>query len=90
MAPARPRSPSASRNSYAPASGAGDTEAAREVPDLLAPLVVVRLGDGDAAVREAAKRFLVFLMEMFQATSTTAMPFHHFTTATSLLPGNKG
>ncbi|XP_006648106.3 CLIP-associated protein-like isoform X2 [Oryza brachyantha] len=57
----------------------GDAEAARSALDALcsarggamrrhseelAPLVVGRLGDGDAAVREAARKFLVQLMEM--------------------------
>jgi CLIP-associating protein 1/2 len=61
-------------------AGGGDAEAAREAlealcaagggdamrrhADGLAPLVVARLGDGDAAVREAARRFLVLLMEV--------------------------
>ena len=60
--------------------GGGDAEAAREAlealcaaaggdamrrhADGLAPLVVARLGDGDAAVRETARRFLVLLMEV--------------------------
>ncbi|KAM0847779.1 hypothetical protein ACQ4PT_054812 [Festuca glaucescens] len=39
-------------------------EAVRPHADELTPLVVGRLGDGDAAVREAARRFLVLLMEM--------------------------
>ncbi|KAF0935386.1 hypothetical protein E2562_032657 [Oryza meyeriana var. granulata] len=59
--------------------GGGDAEAARSALDALcaasgeamrrhseelAPLVVGRLGDGDPGVREAARRFLVQLMEM--------------------------
>ncbi|XP_047080200.1 CLIP-associated protein-like [Lolium rigidum] len=62
-----------------PGGGGGDAEAARLALDALCaaggeavrphadeltPLVVGRLGDGDAAVREAARRFLVLLMEM--------------------------
>ncbi|KAI4983049.1 hypothetical protein ZWY2020_023541 [Hordeum vulgare] len=39
-------------------------DAMRPHADELTPLVVGRLGDGDAAVREAARRFLVLLMEM--------------------------
>uniref|UniRef100_A0ACD5YW68 Uncharacterized protein n=1 Tax=Avena sativa TaxID=4498 RepID=A0ACD5YW68_AVESA len=39
-------------------------EAVRPHADELTPLVVGRLGDGDAAVREAARRFLLLLMEM--------------------------
>uniref|UniRef100_A0A453Q1V0 TOG domain-containing protein n=1 Tax=Aegilops tauschii subsp. strangulata TaxID=200361 RepID=A0A453Q1V0_AEGTS len=39
-------------------------DAMRRHVDELTPLVVGRLGDGDAAVREAARRFLVLLMEM--------------------------
>ncbi|VAI62956.1 unnamed protein product [Triticum turgidum subsp. durum] len=39
-------------------------DAMRRHADELTPLVVGRLGDGDAAVREAARRFLVLLMEM--------------------------
>ncbi|XP_039785919.1 CLIP-associated protein-like isoform X2 [Panicum virgatum] len=76
-APARLRSPSAARSSCAPAAAtprprtrvlealcaAGGGDAMRSHADGLAPLVVARLGDGDAAVREAARRFLVVLME---------------------------
>ncbi|CAN6279616.1 unnamed protein product [Urochloa humidicola] len=72
--------------------GGGDAEAAREAlealcaaaggeamrrqADGLAPLVVARLGDGDAAVREAARRFLVLLMEMkeMNARSESTQP----------------
>jgi hypothetical protein len=39
-------------------------DAMRRHADGLAPLVVGRLGDGDAAVREAARRFLLLLMEV--------------------------
>lgn len=39
----------------------------RHHADGLAPLVVARLGDGHAAVREAARRYLVLLMEVSQA-----------------------
>ncbi|KAM3245146.1 hypothetical protein ACQJBY_056463 [Aegilops geniculata] len=39
-------------------------DAMRRHADELTPLVVGLLGDGDAAVREAARRFLVLLMEM--------------------------
>ncbi|XP_037446383.1 CLIP-associated protein-like [Triticum dicoccoides] len=39
-------------------------DAMRRHVDELTPLVVGRLGDGDAAVREASRRFLVLLMEM--------------------------
>ncbi|GJN22547.1 hypothetical protein PR202_gb10123 [Eleusine coracana subsp. coracana] len=64
--------------------GGGDAEAVRSAlnalcaaggsamrrhADGLAPLVVGRLGDGDAAVREAARRFLVLLMEMKEANA---------------------
>jgi len=49
------------RHSGAAAAGGGD--AMQSHADGLAPLVVARLGDGDAAVREAARRFLVVLME---------------------------
>ncbi|PUZ78233.1 hypothetical protein GQ55_1G436800 [Panicum hallii var. hallii] len=68
-------------------AGGGDAEAAREAlealcaagggdamrrhADGLAPLVVARLGDGDAAVREAARRFLVLLMEMKEMNART-------------------
>lgn len=59
--------------------GGGDSEAVRSALDALcaaggdamrrhadglAPLVVGRLGDGNGAVREAARRFLVLLMEV--------------------------
>ncbi|TVU27720.1 hypothetical protein EJB05_19217, partial [Eragrostis curvula] len=44
-------------------------DAMRRHADGLAPLVVSRLGDGDAAVREAARRFLVLLMEMKEANA---------------------
>jgi CLIP-associating protein 1/2 len=62
-----------------PGGGGGDAEAARSALDALCAaggeavrphadeltqLVVGRLGDGDAAVREAARRFLVLLMEV--------------------------
>uniref|UniRef100_A0A0E0NMT3 TOG domain-containing protein n=1 Tax=Oryza rufipogon TaxID=4529 RepID=A0A0E0NMT3_ORYRU len=43
---------------------AASGEAMRRHSDELAPLVVGRLGDGDPAVRDAARRFLVRLMEM--------------------------
>ncbi|KAJ1281616.1 hypothetical protein BS78_04G319200 [Paspalum vaginatum] len=43
---------------------AGGGGAMRRHADGLAPLVVARLGDRDAAVREAARSFLVLLMEM--------------------------
>ncbi|KAG8060727.1 hypothetical protein GUJ93_ZPchr0002g26227 [Zizania palustris] len=43
---------------------AASGEAMRRHSEELAPLVVGRLGDVDAAVREAARRFLVKLMEM--------------------------
>ncbi|KAL6635349.1 hypothetical protein ACP70R_028020 [Stipagrostis hirtigluma subsp. patula] len=46
-------------------------EAVRRHADGLAPLVVGRLGDGDAAVREAARRFLVLLMEMKETNART-------------------
>ena len=36
----------------------------RRHADGLAPLVVARLGDGHAAVREAARRYLLLLMEV--------------------------
>jgi CLIP-associating protein 1/2 len=39
----------------------------RRHADGLAPLVVACLGDGHAAVREAARRYLVLLMEVSQA-----------------------
>ncbi|GJM87342.1 hypothetical protein PR202_ga03286 [Eleusine coracana subsp. coracana] len=48
------------------AAGGG---AMRRHADGLAPLVVGRLGDGDATVREAARRFLVLLMEMKEANA---------------------
>ncbi|OEL27275.1 CLIP-associated protein [Dichanthelium oligosanthes] len=51
------------------AGGGGDTM--RRHADGLAPLVVARLGDGDAAVREAARRFLVLLMEMKEMNART-------------------
>ena len=35
----------------------------------LAPLVVARLGDGHAAVREAARRYLLLLMEVSRAAA---------------------
>jgi CLIP-associating protein 1/2 len=47
---------------YCAAGGGGG--AMRGHADGLAPLVVARLGDADAAVREAARRFLVLLMEV--------------------------
>jgi CLIP-associating protein 1/2 len=43
---------------------AGGGGAMRRHADGLAPLVVARLGDGHAAVREAARRYLVLLMEV--------------------------
>uniref|UniRef100_A0A0E0CT26 TOG domain-containing protein n=1 Tax=Oryza meridionalis TaxID=40149 RepID=A0A0E0CT26_9ORYZ len=43
---------------------AASGEAMRRHSEDLAPLVVGRLGDGDPAVRDAARRFLVRLMEM--------------------------
>nr|CAB3448329.1 unnamed protein product [Digitaria exilis] len=67
--------------------GGGDGEAAREALEALcaaggggamrrhaeglAPLVVARLGDADAAVREAARRFFVLLMEMKEMNART-------------------
>ncbi|CAN6252821.1 unnamed protein product [Urochloa humidicola] len=70
-----------------PGGGGGDAESAREAlealcaagggdamrrhADGLAPLVVAWLGDGDAAVREAARRFLVLLMEMKEMNART-------------------
>ncbi|CAL4885997.1 unnamed protein product [Urochloa decumbens] len=51
--------------------GDGGGDAMRRHADGLAPLVVARLGDGDAAVREAARRFLVLLMEMKEMSAKT-------------------
>ena len=41
----------------------------RRHADGLAPLVVARLGDGHAAVREAARRYLLLLMEVSRAAA---------------------
>ncbi|CAD6248990.1 unnamed protein product [Miscanthus lutarioriparius] len=43
----------------------------RRHADGLAPLVVARLGDGHAAVREAARRYLLLLMEMKEMNART-------------------
>lgn len=48
---------------------AGGGGAMRRHADGLAPLVVARLGDGHAAVREAARRYLVLLMEVSRAAA---------------------
>ncbi|KAL5666715.1 hypothetical protein ACJX0J_026823, partial [Zea mays] len=50
---------------------AGGGGAMRRHADGLAPLVVARLGDGHAAVREAARRYLVLLMEMKEMNART-------------------
>ncbi|OQU85948.1 hypothetical protein SORBI_3004G344200 [Sorghum bicolor] len=50
---------------------AGVGGAMRRHADGLAPLVVARLGDGHAAVREAARRYLVLLMEMKEMNART-------------------
>ena len=53
-------------------------EAVRRHADELTPLVVGRLGDGDAAVREAARRFLVLLMEVLASYWDFHFPFLSF------------
>ena len=67
------------------AAGGGD--AMRSHADGLAPLVVARLGDGDAAVREAARRFLVVLMEAAHGgnPSWLPIPLVHFNFIRSLV-----
>ena len=59
----------------------------RSHADGLAPLVVARLGDGDAAVREAARRFLVVLMEAAHGgnPSWLPIPLVHFNFIRSLV-----
>ena len=100
-APAPLRSPSAARSSCAPAAAtprprtrvlealcaAGGGDAMRSHADGLAPLVVARLGDGDAAVREAARRFLVVLMEAAHGgnPSWLPIPLVHFNFIRSLV-----
>ncbi|XP_062221558.1 CLIP-associated protein-like isoform X2 [Phragmites australis] len=64
------------------AAGGGD--AMRRHADGLAPLVVGRLGDGDVAVREAARRFLVLLMEMKETNA-----IKENTEPNSFLPDNQ-
>uniref|UniRef100_A0A0E0K6V2 TOG domain-containing protein n=1 Tax=Oryza punctata TaxID=4537 RepID=A0A0E0K6V2_ORYPU len=49
---------------------AASGEAMRRHSEELAPLVVGRLGDGDPVVRDAARRFLVQLMEMKEMNAT--------------------
>ncbi|RCV08910.1 hypothetical protein SETIT_1G364800v2 [Setaria italica] len=61
----------ATREALEALCAAGGGEAMRGHADGLAPLVVARLGDGDAAVREAARRFLVLLMEMKEMNART-------------------
>ncbi|CAL5020205.1 unnamed protein product [Urochloa decumbens] len=61
----------AAREAIEALCAAGGGDAMRRHADGLAPLVVARLGDGDAAVREAARRFLVLLMEMKEMSAKT-------------------
>lgn len=54
----------AAREALEALCAAGGGDAMRRHADGLAPLVVARLGDADAAVREAARKFFVLLMEV--------------------------